>query len=160
MDKKRILWYILYYILTLIIYTGFFYSSSLIMDLSGDDLGSVMAMTYAVLFVGTPALIVLLMRFSLLRWYVDPIASAEIPLFLYGAMAMSQMKHTEDFLSALSLINIKLGDDGGMGWLFLAGLFIFGLAASFSIERKHCRSISYRFLSRIKGRDDTSQCAN
>ena len=85
MKKKHVIFHFLYYILTIVVYMAFFYASSLMLDLTGkaDNLGSVMAVTYGVLFVMTPVLVAVMMRFSLFKWYVDPIAAAEIPLFLY-----------------------------------------------------------------------------
>ena len=104
---------------------AFFYATSLMLDLTGkaDNLGSVMAVTYGVLFVMTPVLVAILMRFSLFKWYVDPIAAVEIPLFLYVGMLFNQMKRSGNLRSAFLLVNNDLGDDGGMGWLFLVGLF-------------------------------------
>ena len=87
-----------------------------------------MAVTYGVLFVMTPVLVAILMRFSLFKWYVDPIAAAEIPLFLYVGMLFNQAKRSGDLRSAFRLVNNDLSDDGGMGWLFLVGLFVFGLS--------------------------------
>ena len=128
--------------------------TSLILDLTekADNLGSVMAVTYGVLFVMTPTLVAVLMRFSLIKWYVDPIAAAEIPLFLYGGMLINQMKRSGNFRSGFLLVNNKLGDDGGEGWLFLVGLFVFGLLMSLSFARRKEQSISYRLLSKISNK--------
>lgn len=169
MKKKHIIFCILYYVLTIIVYMAFFYMSSLMLDLTGkaDNLGSVMAVTYGVLFVMTPVLTAALMRFSLFKWYVDPIAAAEIPLFLYGGMLINQMKRSGDFRSAFLLVNNKLGDDGGEGWLFLVGLFVFGLLMSLSFARRKEQNISYRFLSKISNKStnhsiksEPEQCGN
>ena len=151
MKKKHVIFHFLYYVLTIVVYMAFFYAASLMLDLTGkaDNLGSVMAVTYGVLFVMTPMLVAVLMRFSLFKWYVDPIAAAEIPLFLYVAMLLNQAKRSGDLLSAFLLVNNDLGDDGGMGWLFLIGLFVFGLVMSLSFARKKGQSISYRLLERI-----------
>ncbi len=151
MKKKLLIFRILYYILSLFVYIGFFYAASKLFAACGDaeDLGSAIIFIYSFLFIATPALIAVLMRFSLLRWYVDPLAAAEVPLFLYFGMIFNQMKHTDGFNSAFLLVNRQLCDDGGMGWLFLGGLFIFGLLASFSLARKRGESISYKLLSRI-----------
>lgn len=161
MKKKHVIFHFLYYILTIVVYTAFFYAASLILDLTGeaDNLGAVIAVTYGVLFVMTPVLVAVLMRFSLFQWYVDPIAAAEIPLFLYVGMIFNQMKHSVDLRSAFRMVNNDLGDDGGMGWLFLVGLFVFGLVASLSFERKKGQSISYRLLSKITktSREDSTQ---
>lgn len=155
MKNKHVIFHFLYYALTIVIYMAFFYATSLMLNLTGkaDNLGSVMAVTYGVLFVMTPVLVAVLMRFSLFKWYVDPIAAAEIPLFLYASMLNNQMKRSDDsFVSALRLLHNKLGDDGGMGWLFLIGLFVFGLVMSLSFARKNGQSISYRLLDKINRR--------
>lgn len=161
MKKKHVIFYFLYYALTIVVYMAFFYAASLMLDLTGkaDNLGSVMAVTYGVLFVMTPVLVAVLMRFSLFKWYVDPIAAAEIPLFLYASMLINQMKRSGDLRSAFLLVNSKLGDDGGEGWLFLVGLFVFGLVMSMSFARKNGQSISYRLLSKITktSREDGAQ---
>ena len=85
---------------------------------------------------------------------MDPIAAAEIPLFLYVAMLLNQAKRSGDLRSAFLLVNNDLGDDGGMGWLFLVGLFVFGLVMSLSFARKNGQSISYRLLERIVKRSN------
>ena len=161
MKKKHVIFHFLYYVLTIVVYMAIFYAASLMLDLTGkaDNLGSVMAVTYGVLFVMTPVLVAVLMRFSLFKWYVDPIVAAEIPLFLYVAMLLNQAKRSGDLLSAFRLVNNDLGDDGGMGWLFLVGLFVFGLVMSLSFVRKNGQSISYRLLERIwkTNREDSEQ---
>lgn len=151
MKNKHVIFHFLYYALTIVVYMAFFYAASLMLDLTGkaDNLGSVMAVTNGVLFVMTPVLVAILMRFSLFKWYVDPTAAAEIPIFLYASMLINQMKHSDSFASAFRLLNNKLGDDGGMGWLFLAGLFVLGLVMSLSFARKKGQSISYRLLAKI-----------
>ena len=156
MKKKHVIFHFLYYLLTMVVYMAFFYAASLMLDLTGkaDNLGSVMAVTYGVLFVMTPVVVAVMMRFSLFKWYVDPIAAAEIPLFLYVGMLFNQAKRSGDLLSAFRLVNNDLGDDGGMGWLFLVGLFVFGLVMSLSFARKHGQSISYRLLERIGKKDN------
>lgn len=161
MKKKHVIFHFLYYVLTIVVYMAFFYAASLMLDLTGkaDNLGSVMTVTYGVLFVMTPVLVAVLMRFSLFKWYVDPIAAAEIPLFLYVGMLFNQMKRSSDLSSAFLMVNNDLGDDGGMGWLFLVGLFVFGLVMSMSFARKNGQSISYRLLSKITktSREDGAQ---
>ena len=69
MKKKHVIFHFLYYVLTMVVYMAFFYAASLMLDLTGkaDNLGSVMAVTYGVLFVMTPVLIAILMRFSLFK---------------------------------------------------------------------------------------------
>ena len=151
MKKKHVIFHFLYYVLTIVVYMAFFYGASLMLDLTGhgEDLGAAILVTYGVLFVMTPVVVAVMMRFSLFKWYVDPIAAAEIPLFLYVAILLNQAKRSGDLRSAFLLVNNDLGDDGGMGWLFLVGLFVFGLVMSLSFARKNGHSISYRLLSRI-----------
>lgn len=151
MQKKHIFSHILYYVITPVVYLLFFHIASLFLDLSGesDNLGAVMAVTYAVLFFMTPLLIAVLMRFSLFRWYVDPIAAAEIPALLYFGMIVNQFKRSGTIRSAFLLVNNSLSEDGGMGWFFIIGLLVFGLLASLSFARKNGQSISYRILSKI-----------
>ena len=89
-----------------------------------------------------------MMRFSPLRFYIDPFAAAEIPLFLYLAMILNGLKSAGGVRSAFLLVNRRLADDGGMGGLFLAGLFLFGLLFSLSVKRKHGQSIAYRIIEK------------
>ena len=156
MKKKHVIFHFLYYLLTIVVYMAFFYGASLLLDLTGrgEDLGAAILVTYGVLFVMTPVLVAILMRFSLFKWYVDPIAAVEIPLFLYVGMLFNQMKRSGNLRSAFLLVNNDLGDDGGMGWLFLVGLFVFGLVMSLSFARKNGQSISYRLLERIRKRSN------
>ncbi|MBR4000451.1 MAG: hypothetical protein IKI93_19155 [Clostridia bacterium] len=149
--KKLVFLQLAYYAISLIVYILFFLGVSFLLDLSGeaDNLGAVIAVTYGILFLMTPMLVGVLMRFSLLRWYVDPFAAAEIPLFLYLGMIVKQWKHAGELRAAFLLVNRQLADDGGEGWFFIIGLFLFGLIMSLSFSRKKGRSISYRILSKI-----------
>jgi hypothetical protein len=151
MKRKTLICGILYYPLSLLLYAGFFFCTSLLFRLSGqaDDLGAAMALTYGVLFIGTPIMIAVLMRFSLLRWYVDPIAAAEVPLFLYLGMIASVAKRTDTLRAAFLSVNADLADDGGMGWLFLGGLFLLGLILSASFARMKGKSVGYRVVKKI-----------
>ncbi len=149
MKKKILIFHILYYILSLLIYIGFLYSAPWLLRLSEKgDLGTVMTFAYGMLFVATPVIVAVLMRFSLFKWYVDPIAAAEVPLFLYFDMVITAMNRADDLKAAFLLVNKQLSDYGGEGWLFFIGLFVFGLIASFSIARKRGESISYRLISK------------
>lgn len=161
--KKHVMIQLLYYALVIIIYMAFLYTASFMLNLFKqiDNIVTVILLCNAVLYLMTPILIAVLMRFSLFRWYVDPIAAAETPLFLYASMIISQMRRTHDFVSAFNLVNGNLKDDGGMGWLFLAGLFLFTLLMSFSVARKKGESISYRLISKLgKASDGTDNTNN
>ena len=147
MKKKLIIFQFLYYIFTVIVYMAFFYTVSLMLDIADAGLGAAVFATYVTLFFMTPVLIAFLMRFSFFKWYVDPIAAALIPLFLYGSMIINTVRRSDrGFGSAFLVVNGKLADDGGAGFIFLVLLFAFGLIASFSIKRAQGKSISYRLL--------------
>ena len=147
---KKAVWVfqILYYVLFMLVYLAFYSFAWWVLNMSGNiGLGTIMAYTYAVLFVGTPVVIAVLMRFSLLKWYIDPIAAAMIPLFFYVGMIITNInRHGNDLSKAFASVNISLCNDGGEGIFFLLGLFVFGLLASFSIARKKGKSISFRAL--------------
>ena len=148
MEKKIPLFQVAYYMLSLLVYMGVLFVSSKLLPTA--TLGGAMLVTYGMLFLVTPTIVVALMRLSLLKWYADPIAAAEIPLFLYLAMIGKQMRRAEvSFYDAFVRINGQLSADGGEGWIFLVGLFLLGLAASFSVARKNGESISYRLISRF-----------
>lgn len=132
--------------LTASAYVVLFKLPSLLLDHSKGGLGDVVAATYIMLYAAFPMLTAVLMRFSLFKWYVDPIAAAIFPIFLYSGMLVNQVKRTKELSGAFLLLNDKLSDDGGMGWAFLAASFLFGLLASFSFARKNRQSISYRIL--------------
>lgn len=141
---------LLYYILVPAVYLLLIRLAALWLKHAGgaSNVGAVLAAAYGVLFVGLWVLIALLMRFSLLQWYVDPIAAAEGPLLMYVLMIAGQMKQAKSLHAALRLTNRELCDDGGMGWIFLTALFLFGLVMSFSIARKKGQSISFRLLAK------------
>lgn len=136
--KKYTVYHILYYLLMPVIYWGFYKLAQLILDLSGadkSDLGLAMAVT--------------LMRFSLLRWYVDPFAAAELPFLLFIAVFASSFKKTGDLAAALAATNTSLCAHNYDGWLTMLGLFAFGLLMSLSFARKNSESISYRIIARF-----------
>ena len=148
MKKKILLFHLAYYILSILIYTCFLFGSIKLFHTT--DLVDAYLSTYGLMFIATPILIAVIMRFSLLKWYVDPIAAAEVPLFLYIGMIVNHMNRSNiNFYEAFLKINETLFADRGEGWLLIVGLFLFGLIASFSIARKNGKSISYRLLSKF-----------
>jgi hypothetical protein len=151
MKKHMTLWHLVYYAGSLLVYLGFFFGFSRLLELSGaaDNLGAVMAATYGLLFIGTPLVVIVLVRMSFLRWYVDPFAAAQIPLLLYIMMVVNRVRLTGSLSAALEKVNGSLLQDGGEGCLFLAGLFLLGLLASFSPARKEGRSLAYRVIARL-----------
>ena len=99
---------------------AFFYTVSLMLDIADAGLGEAVFATYVALFFMTPVLVAFLMRFSLFKWYVDPIAAAVIPLFLYSSMIINTVRRSDrGFGSAFLAVNRKLAYDGGAGFIFL-----------------------------------------
>ena len=149
MKKKATLLAILYYPIVMLLCAGFFFGISALLHLSegADNLGAVIAVTYGTLFVGFPVLVCVMMRFSLLRWLIDPFAAACCPVFLYVVMLGNELRRNSHGLSsAFRLLNRSLSDDGGMGWFFFAGLFLLGLIASVSFARRNGNSLPFRLL--------------
>ena len=148
MRKINPIWHLLYYMIILIAYVLGFFGPSLLLRFSGANpsLGTAVAVTYGVLYVCLPALILVMMRLSLLRWYVDPFAAAAAPMFLYASMLYSRFSRIGDIGKAFEKINLSLMNRNGEGLLFLLMLFAIGLIASFSPARKNGTSISYRLL--------------
>ena len=148
MRKKMLLFHLTYYVFSLLIYIGFLFASA--KQFHTSNLGAVIAITYGLMFLATPILIAVIMRFSLLKWYVDPLAAAVVPLILYIGMIINQMNRSGvHFYAAFLEINKVLSADERTGWFFLVGLFLFGLVTSFSFARKKGESISYRLISKF-----------
>ncbi len=153
MRKKMIVWYVLYYILFLALLCLMYWFMDLFIKLSGrNSFKFLRTVIYAFLFIGTPFLIAVLTRFSLLKWYLDPFAAALVPLYYYLRMIFNSMKKTGDLPAAFQRANQLLSANGGEGWLLLIVLFIFGLLASFSLARKKGESISYSLLAKISAK--------
>ncbi len=142
MKKKMLLFHILYYILFLLCYMGVLFVGAKL--LRTDNLGEAIARAVLLVYVITPTMILILCRFSLLRWYIDPIAAAIVPLFFYGGTIANGMTRGATFLEAFAQTNSEKGF-----FLAVIGLFLFGLLVSFSFARKEGRSISYRLLDKI-----------
>lgn len=148
MRKKMLFFQLAYYILCPLAYGAFFCCVTRLFH--PTNLGAAIAVTYGLMFLATPMVIVVLMRFSLLKWYVDPFAAAEVPLLIYIGCVVSRMNRAGiPFFQVLLEFNEKLSANGGEGWSFLIGLFLFGLAASLSFARKRGESISYKLISKI-----------
>ncbi len=144
MKNKRIIPNVLYYILVPLVYFLFLSAASLFFDSpKEDDLGIVTASIYAVLYVliGTPIITVVLMRFSLIKWYVDPFAALEIPAVIYILVFLNQKEKYDNLSKAFQEANEALP--------FLLCVFIFALVASLSFERKEEKSISYKLISKF-----------
>ncbi len=150
MKKRRIVYSVLYYCLVPAVFFGVLCLLSALLSAAKarDDLGTVVFAAYAFVFFAAPVIDAVMMRFSPLRFYIDPFAAAEIPFFLYLAMILNGLKSAAGVRSAFLLVNRRLTDDGGMGVLFLAGLFLFGALFSFSVKRKHGQSVAYRIIEK------------
>ncbi len=138
-----------YYIISASLYVILYLLMSLIFSVlkNSKNVGLVSAAFFYALAISLPLIIFIVMRFSLFKWYVDPISAAMIPLFLYIGIVFSQKNGSRSFASAVRLANAELNDDGGMGWMLLLGVFILGLVMSFSVARKNGRSVSFRLIS-------------
>ncbi len=135
--RKSIFLHLIYYCSLPICYLSVLYLISALLDLTGNrgNLGMAMAATYGFLFLLTPLLTFVLMRFSMLPWVVDPIAAAELPLSLFLGMIITVYRRCGDIARAFWDVRTSLADDGGMGYLFLCGMFILGLICSISFRR-------------------------
>ena len=149
MRKKMWIFHLAYYVLLLLIYACFFFISTKLFP-PKLSIGMAKAVAYGIFYAATPIIAAVLMRFSFLKWYVDPIAAAEIPLFIYVRLIHTQMSISNiTFYKALLKLNGQLFGDGGEGWFLFIGLFVLGLVASFSLARKKGKSLSYRLISRF-----------
>ena len=135
-----------YYLLSLIFYAVLLLGSALLFRTS--NLAAAVITAFILVFLGIPTLTVVLMRFSLFPWYVDPIGAALPPLTLYCILFYSQLRESGDLLAAFHLTASELMDDGGTSWRLLLAAFVFGLLVSLSFARKKRQSISYRLLEK------------
>ncbi len=145
MRKKLLALHVGYYVLCLLTYVGIFHVlTNTFMFIAG--LGGLLYVDY-LLLAATPIIVAILTRFSLLKRYVDPIATAEVLLAIYILTKMYGWRMTVyDFVAGY---HENISVDSGKGWLFFVGLYVVGLAASFSFARKRGESISFRVLSKF-----------
>ena len=123
-----------------------------------DDLGFIISVTYGFLFVFKPIFTALLMRFSPIKWVIDPFAALEIPLFLYAAMILQNMKRRNmSLISSFLAVNNELNDDGKTGWLFLIYIFIFGIVSSISCSRVKGNSAFYKLTDKISDHSSSAK---
>lgn len=152
MKSKVLIYNVLYYIFVPALIMLLFFCASLILDVSGakENLGAFVLVTYAVIFAALPALEIFIMRYSFFKWYIDPIAAAEIPVTIYTAMLINTLKTSHGFKSAFLTLNGSLAEDKGVGFIFLIGLFIIGIIASFSLKRIKEQNVSYRIINKLR----------
>jgi len=98
-------------------------------------------------YILLPILFLLFMRFSLLKWYVDPIAAFTAPLFIFLVTLSSNIEKGHDFLNAFSLSLSDFFTTTSLIYSII--LFILGLLASFSFKRKEEKSLSYKIIYKI-----------
>ena len=151
--KCKILWQAAYYLLVPAVTGALLALFSVIFRAAKDayGLGGVIALTYTTVFCILPAAVFILMRGSLLPWYVDPFAAAEIPLAFCAVMMIGPLRRGQAFSAAFETLLIELKDDGGIGGLFLAGMFVFALLAGFSIKRVRGTALSQRLCCKLSG---------
>lgn len=92
MKRKNVFFGILYYPLVMLVYLTALKVTSLVFNALPDvGLGGLAVLIYGMVFVEIPAVTAVMMRFSLFKLYVDPIAAAEMPLLLYALMLAKQI---------------------------------------------------------------------
>ncbi len=126
----------LYYIAVPIIFYLFLWLINLVFV--SDDLGVLIVLSYAVVFVFVPALTFILMRFSMLPWVLDPFAALELPLMCFALMLWQNCKRYGSFDKAVDRL-----DDV---WLYFVVWFVFALVCTISFRRKN----GDFFIRRIK----------
>ncbi len=154
MNKKEWILGVLYYVLVAILFLGALGFCSMMLNVEGgiENLGLVIFVTYAFMFLATPVLVAAAMRFSLLRWYIDPFAAAEIPLLLILLSVSNQMNRAGmSFAEAFAKVNADNLAEGAAGWLFYLGLLGFGLILSYSPARRNGANISHRLVKKWFG---------
>ena len=98
---------------------------------------------------GIPLVVIIMMRFSLLRWYVDPFAASIAPLWFYSMVLFSKLDKCGDIGVAIANANKSMSVGNPDGWFIMVVLFLVGLVASFSPARKRGESLGYRALAFI-----------
>ena len=158
MKRPHWILHFLYYFLSLVVYIGVYYGIAFLFKRSGhsDDLGAVIVAVYGLMFFVMPLLAIVLIRFSLLRWYVDPFAAAVFPLSLCVLFFVDNFQKHGTFMTALSSVNATLSKGEGEGWLWMLVMFLFGLAVSLSFARPRGESISYKLLAKLFNRKKSS----
>lgn len=145
-NKKVRLYQTLYYTLLPILYIVTFYTCSYIIYLLNNDEG-VLMLGYIFLFVVSPVISLILMRFSMLKWYVDPFAASEIPLAHILYSLIKRVINTKSLYEAFKELIWDLTKGDAMNRIYFLGIFLFAILCSFSIKRKNEQSFLYRILS-------------
>ena len=160
MKRAKSILSVFYYALVPTLFYLFMYAFSFALERTKgkDNLGVVIAAVYGFLFIFTPILIAVLMRFSPIKWVIDPFAALEIPLFLYAGMILKDIERSNlGLISSFSIVNNKLNDDGGIGWVFLIGIFFFGVVCSISYSRVKGSSAFYKLTGKFSSNNGSVQ---
>jgi len=148
---------IVYYIFYPFIFVGLFLIlsfvvTSIVPQVVGVDdggFGAAILTVYIMILIVAPALIIILMRFSLFPHYFDPIAAIEIPILFYLYLLISEISSGNSIMDAIAELNfIYTNNLSAVGCCVF--LFSIGLISSFSPKRKKMNNISYRFLRKQK----------
>lgn len=91
---------------------------------------------YGYFYAVLPCVIFILMRFSMLRWYLDPFAATEIPLTLLLMLLAGYLRKFGFQGEALR----RLGSFLGRNWGWLPAVFLYALCCSFSLRRAKRRT--------------------
>lgn len=152
MKSRVIIYNIAYYVFVPVLLMLGFFCASLLFDALKvkENLGAVILVTYIFVFAALPALEIFIMRYSFFKWYIDPIAAAEIPVTIYTAMLINTLKTSHGLKSAFLTLNGSLAEDKGVEFIFLIGLFIIGIIASFSLKRIKEQNASYRIINKLR----------
>lgn len=161
MSKRMPLYRILYYVIFLLAFLGCWGLLSFSMTHTSQDMGLGFAMMtlYGVAFFCIPAGIAVFARVSLLRWYVDPFAAALVPVSLYFIFVIDKIKLTDGFWEAFVSLNQQLLGINRLTLYYFIGLFLFGLAVSFSPARKEGRSIAFQWIEILESRGKKKEIA-
>ena len=153
MSKRMPLYRILYYVVFLLAFLGCLWLVMWLASLrSPVGLGTAVMMVYILVFLCIPIGVTIFARLSLLRWYVDPFAALLVPMSLYFILVLDKIELFGGFWGAFEHVNQTMLHNHGEGLLYFIGLFLFGLAVSFSPARKEGRSISFQWIEMLESK--------
>ncbi len=99
------------------------------LDASNYGFGVLMIIISVFAFFVIPCISIVMVRFSMLKWYFDPVAAAMIPVTVVFMFVGSLMKEDNlPFAEAFAQTNVII-------WIYCAVLFVTTLLCSFSIKR-------------------------
>ncbi|MGM9643353.1 MAG: hypothetical protein ACI3XI_09110 [Eubacteriales bacterium] len=149
MKTKAVLKHVVYYVAVPVLICAFCLFSALLFELFKvkENNGAVVAAIYVGIFIviTLPIITVVLMRFSPLRFVVDPFAAFEVPLTLCAVIVASQLIKGSSIRLALA----ALTDDWAAVATMFAILFAIGLVGSLSFARPRGSGLTDRIIARI-----------